>query len=123
MRSHHNLVLPGQYIPGKDARYVFFNSVVSNDTSLTLRNQPVNYTFSCVYRATYLVNNAVFSQRSVNTPRPDPRGKKVVRGLKMSSFFSRVATVYVSNGTLGSFKSQLSMGVFTVSLRERGRSL
>lgn len=28
---------------------------------------------------------------------------------------SRVATVYVNNGSLGSFKSQLSMNVFTVS--------
>ncbi|XP_019719207.1 beta-tectorin isoform X2 [Hippocampus comes] len=86
-KNHSYCGTQSEYIPGKDARYVFFNSVVSNDTSLTLRNQPVNYTFSCVYRATYLVNNAVFSQR--------------------------VATVYVSNGTLGSFKSQLSMGVFT----------
>ncbi|XP_061612725.1 beta-tectorin isoform X1 [Phyllopteryx taeniolatus] len=86
-KNHSYCGTQSEYIPGKDARYIFFNSVVSNDTSLTLRNQPVNYTFSCVYRATYLVNNAVFSQR--------------------------VATVYVSNGTLGSFMSQLSMGVFT----------
>ena len=28
---------------------------------------------------------------------------------------SRVATVYVNNGSLGTFKSQLSMNVFTVS--------
>ncbi|XP_077406113.1 beta-tectorin isoform X1 [Vanacampus margaritifer] len=86
-KNHSYCGTQSEYIPGKDARYVFFNSVVSNDTLLTLRNQPVNYTFSCVYRATYLVNNAVFSQR--------------------------VATVYVSNGTSGSFMSQLSMGVFT----------
>lgn len=52
-----------QYMPGKDPKYIFYNSVVSNDTSLTVRNQPVNYTFSCLYRAAYLVNNAVFSQR------------------------------------------------------------
>ncbi|KAG8008765.1 Beta-tectorin [Nibea albiflora] len=52
-------------------------------------NQPVNYTFSCMYRAAYLVNNAVFSQR--------------------------VATVYVNNGSLGTFRSQLSMNVFTNS--------
>lgn len=56
-------VLLIKYMPGKDAKYVFYNSIVSNDTSLTVRNQPVNYTFSCVYRAAYLVNNAVFSQR------------------------------------------------------------
>ncbi|XP_061121112.1 beta-tectorin [Syngnathus typhle] len=86
-KNHSYCGTQSEYIPGKDARYIFLNWVVSNDTSLTLRNQPVNYTFSCVYRATYLVNNAVFSQR--------------------------VATVYVSNGTLGSFMSQLSMGVFT----------
>lgn len=52
-----------QYMPGKDPKYIFYNSIVSNDTSLTVRNQPVNYTFSCLYRAAYLVNNAVFSQR------------------------------------------------------------
>lgn len=52
-----------QYMPGKDPKYIFYNSIVSNDTSLTVRNQPVNYTFSCTYRAAYLVNNAVFSQR------------------------------------------------------------
>ncbi|TRY64640.1 hypothetical protein DNTS_003092, partial [Danionella cerebrum] len=78
-----------EYIGGKDPRYIFFNSIVSNDSSVTVRNQPVNYTFSCTYKAAYLVNNAVFSQR--------------------------VATVYVNNGSLGSFKSQLSMNVFTNS--------
>uniref|UniRef100_A0A4W5KRT6 Tectorin beta n=1 Tax=Hucho hucho TaxID=62062 RepID=A0A4W5KRT6_9TELE len=78
-----------EYIGGKDPKYVFYNSIVSNDTSLTVRNQPVNYTFSCTYRAAYLVNNAVFSQR--------------------------VATVFVNNGSLGTFSSQLSMNVFTNS--------
>ncbi|XP_034050468.1 beta-tectorin isoform X2 [Thalassophryne amazonica] len=78
-----------EYLPGKDPRYVFYNAIVSNDTSLTVRNQPVNYTFSCTYRAAYLVNNAVFSQR--------------------------VATVYVNNGSLGTFRSQLSMNAFTNS--------
>ncbi|XP_057213837.1 beta-tectorin isoform X2 [Triplophysa rosa] len=78
-----------EYVGGKDPRYTFYNSIVSNDSSLTVRNQPVNYTFSCTYKAAYLVNNAVFSQR--------------------------VATVYVNNGSLGSFKSQLSMNVFTNS--------
>lgn len=52
-----------QFMPGKDPKYIFFNSIVSNDTLLTVRHQPVNYTFSCVYRAAYLVNHAVFSQR------------------------------------------------------------
>lgn len=52
-----------QYMPGKDPKYIFLNSIVSNDTLLTVRHQPVNYTFSCVYRAAYLVSHAVFSQR------------------------------------------------------------
>ncbi|TMS22295.1 Beta-tectorin [Larimichthys crocea] len=59
----------------------------------------VNYTFSCMYRAAYLVNNAVFSQSVFTKP----------------SAFSRVATVYVNNGSLGTFRSQLSMNVFTNS--------
>lgn len=58
-----DLLSPLQYQPGKDPKHIFYNSIVSNDTSLTVRNQPVNYTFSCTYRAAYLVNNAVFSQR------------------------------------------------------------
>lgn len=57
-----------QYVPGKDPKYIFYNSVVSNDTQLTVRNQPVNYTFSCTYRAAYLVNNAIFSQRLAADP-------------------------------------------------------
>nr|XP_015202922.1 PREDICTED: beta-tectorin [Lepisosteus oculatus] len=78
-----------EYLGGKDPKYVFYNSIVSNDTSLMVRNQPVNYSFSCTYKASYLVSNAIFSQR--------------------------VATVYVNNGSIGSFKSQLSMNVFTNS--------
>ena len=35
------------------------------------------------------------------------------------SAFSRVATVYVNNGSLGTFRSQLSMNVFTVSRRSQ----
>uniref|UniRef100_A0A3Q3E243 Tectorin beta n=1 Tax=Labrus bergylta TaxID=56723 RepID=A0A3Q3E243_9LABR len=87
-KNHSYCGTLSEYIPGKDPRYIFYNSIVSNDTSLTVRNQPVNYTFSCIYRAAYLVNNAVFSQ---------------------------VATVYVNNGSLGTFRSQLSMSVFTNS--------
>ncbi|XP_066549585.1 beta-tectorin isoform X2 [Amia ocellicauda] len=78
-----------EFLSGKDPRYVFYNSIISNDTSLTVRNQPVNYSFSCTYKASYLVNSAIFSQR--------------------------VATVYINNGSIGSFKSQLSMNVFTNS--------
>lgn len=88
-RNHSYCGTQSEYIGGKDPKYVFYNSIVSNDSSITVRNQPVNYTFSCTYRAAYLVNNAVFSQR--------------------------VATVYVNNGSVGSFKSQLSMNVFTNS--------
>lgn len=57
------LFLLQQFLPGKDPKYIFSNSIVSNDSSLTLRNQPVNFTFSCLYRAAYLLNNAIFSQR------------------------------------------------------------
>ncbi|XP_035258143.1 beta-tectorin isoform X2 [Anguilla anguilla] len=88
-KNHSYCGTLSEYMGGKDPKYVFYNSIVSNDTSLTVRNQPVNYTFSCTYRAAYLVNNAVFSQR--------------------------VATVYVNNGSIGTFKSQLSMNVFTNS--------
>lgn len=88
-RNHSYCSTQSEYIPGKDPKYIFYNSIVSNDTTLTVRNQPVNYTFSCMYRAAYLVNNAVFSQR--------------------------VATVYVNNGSIGTFRSQLSMNVFTNS--------
>uniref|UniRef100_A0A3Q3J478 ZP domain-containing protein n=1 Tax=Monopterus albus TaxID=43700 RepID=A0A3Q3J478_MONAL len=88
-KNHSYCGTQSEYLPGKDPKYIFYNSIVSNDTSLTVRNQPVNYTFSCTYRAAYLVNNAVFSQR--------------------------VATVYVNNGSLGTFRSQLSLNVFTNS--------
>ncbi|CAG06543.1 unnamed protein product, partial [Tetraodon nigroviridis] len=88
-KNHSYCGTQSEYMPGKDPKYIFFNSIVSNDTLLTIRHQPVNYTFSCVYRAAYLVNHAVFSQR--------------------------VATIHVSNGSMGTFKSQLSMNVFTNS--------
>ncbi|XP_067345352.1 beta-tectorin isoform X1 [Channa argus] len=98
-KNHSYCGTQSEYMPGKDPKYIFYNSIVSNDTSLTVRNQPVNYTFSCMYRAAYLVNNAVFSQSVFTKP----------------SAFSRVATVYVNNGSLGTFRSQLSMNVFTNS--------
>ncbi|XP_058476258.1 beta-tectorin isoform X1 [Solea solea] len=98
-KNHSYCGTQSEYMSGKDPKYVFYNSIVSNDTSLTVRNQPVNYTFSCMYRAAHLVNNAVFSQSVFTKP----------------SAFSRVATVYVNNGSLGTFRSQLSMNVFTNS--------
>ncbi|XP_036427615.1 beta-tectorin isoform X1 [Colossoma macropomum] len=98
-KNHSYCGTMSEYVGGKDPKYIFYNSIVSNDSSLTVRNQPVNYTFSCTYKAAYLVNNAVFSQSLFTKP----------------SVSSRVATVYVNNGSLGSFKSQLSMNVFTNS--------
>ncbi|XP_054455411.1 beta-tectorin [Anoplopoma fimbria] len=98
-KNHSYCGTQAEYVTGKDPKYIFHNSIVSNDTMLTVRNQPVNYTFSCMYRAAYLVNNAVFSQSVFTKP----------------SAFSRVATVYVNNGSLGTFRSQLSMNVFTNS--------
>lgn len=121
-------ILSSQYIGGKDPKYVFYNSIVSNDTLLTVRNQPVNYTFSCTYRAAYLVNNAVFSQRyasstlvrSSHVPMEEPlHSNPMTCSVFTKPFaFSRVATVYVNNGSLGTFSSQLSMNVFTVSVQE-----
>ncbi|KAM6898477.1 beta-tectorin [Lycodopsis pacificus] len=98
-KNHSYCGTQSEYVAGKDPKYIFSNSIVSNDTSLAVRNQPVNYTFSCVYRAAYLLNNAVFSQSVFTKP----------------SAFSRVATVYVNNGSLGTFRSQLSMNAFTNS--------
>ncbi|KAK1793999.1 hypothetical protein P4O66_010916, partial [Electrophorus voltai] len=118
-KNHSYCGTLSEYIGGKDPRYIFYNSIVSNDSSLTVRNQPVNYTFSCMYRAAYLVNNAVFSQRC---PYYMPsRAVGGISGPMICSLFTkpsasfRVATVYVNNGSLGSFKSQLSMNVFTNS--------
>ncbi|XP_028332328.1 beta-tectorin isoform X2 [Gouania willdenowi] len=78
-----------EYSAGKDPKYTFSNAIVSNDTLLTVRNQPLNFTFSCSYRAVHLLHSAIFSQR--------------------------VATVYVNNGSVGTFRSQLSMNVFSNS--------
>uniref|UniRef100_A0ACB8F9U5 Uncharacterized protein n=1 Tax=Sphaerodactylus townsendi TaxID=933632 RepID=A0ACB8F9U5_9SAUR len=71
----------------KSSIYHFYNSITSNDTSVIVKSQPVNYSFTCTYHANYLVNHAAFDQR--------------------------VATVHVKNGSSGSFESQLSLNFYT----------
>ncbi|KAH0623749.1 hypothetical protein JD844_006846 [Phrynosoma platyrhinos] len=73
----------------KSPVYHFYNSIVSNDSSVIVKSQPVNYSFTCTYHANYLVNHAAFDQR--------------------------VATVHVKNGSAGSFESQLSLNFYSVS--------
>nr|XP_008112955.1 PREDICTED: beta-tectorin [Anolis carolinensis] len=71
----------------KSPVYNFYNSIVSNDSSVIVKSQPVNYSFTCTYHANYLVNHAAFDQR--------------------------VATVHVKNGSTGSFESQLSLNFYS----------
>ncbi|XP_054839891.1 beta-tectorin [Eublepharis macularius] len=71
----------------KSSIYHFYNSITSNDSSVIVKSQPVNYSFTCTYHANYLVNHAAFDQR--------------------------VATVHVKNGSSGSFESQLSLNFYT----------
>ncbi|KAM9070042.1 beta-tectorin isoform 1-T3 [Sarcophilus harrisii] len=77
--------------------YHFFSHIVSNDSTVIVKSQPVNYSFSCTYHSTYLVNQAAFDQ--------SPYAKL--------SPLSRVATVHVKNGSMGSFESQLSLNFYT----------
>uniref|UniRef100_A0A4W2G0E5 Tectorin beta n=1 Tax=Bos indicus x Bos taurus TaxID=30522 RepID=A0A4W2G0E5_BOBOX len=67
--------------------YHFYSHIVSNDSTVIVKNQPVNYSFSCTYHSTYLVDQAAFDQR--------------------------VATVHVKNGSMGTFESQLSLNFYT----------
>uniref|UniRef100_A0A669PS42 Tectorin beta n=1 Tax=Phasianus colchicus TaxID=9054 RepID=A0A669PS42_PHACC len=71
----------------KNPVYHFYNSIVSNDSTVIVKSQPVNYSFTCTYNANYLVNQAAFDQR--------------------------VATVHVKNGSSGSFESQLSLNFYS----------
>ncbi|KAM3835348.1 beta-tectorin isoform 4-T7 [Vipera latastei] len=71
----------------KNPVYHFYNSVTSNDSTVIVKSQPVNYSFTCTYQANYLVNHAAFDQR--------------------------VATVHVKNGSAGSFESQLSLNFYS----------
>ncbi|KAK2530628.1 Tectb [Columba guinea] len=75
----------------KNPVYHFYNSIVSNDTSVIVKSQPVNYSFTCTYNANYLVNQAAFDQR--------------------------VATVHVKNGSSGSFESQLSLNFYSARFK------
>lgn len=47
----------------KNPVYHFYNSIVSNDSTVIVKSQPVNYSFTCTYNANYLVNQAAFDQR------------------------------------------------------------
>nr|XP_032805775.1 beta-tectorin-like isoform X1 [Petromyzon marinus] len=67
--------------------YVFTNWITSRDQGAGVRFQPVNYTFSCSYKARYTMETAAFDQS--------------------------VATIFVKNGSWGSFESQLSMNIFS----------
>ncbi|XP_078716078.1 beta-tectorin [Lampetra fluviatilis] len=69
--------------------YVFTNWITSRDQGAGVRFQPVNYTFSCSYKARYTMETAAFDQS--------------------------VATIFVKNGSWGSFESQLSMNIFSNS--------
>ncbi|XP_063290875.1 beta-tectorin [Pelobates fuscus] len=71
----------------KNPIYHFYNSIVSNDSTLIVKSQPVNYSFTCTYQSNYLVSHAAFDQR--------------------------VATVHVKNGSSGSFESQLSLNFYS----------
>uniref|UniRef100_A0A670Y694 Tectorin beta n=1 Tax=Pseudonaja textilis TaxID=8673 RepID=A0A670Y694_PSETE len=71
----------------KNPVYHFYNSISSNDSTVIVKSQPVNYSFTCTYQANYLVNHAAFDQR--------------------------VATVHVKNGSAGSFESQLSLNFYS----------
>lgn len=53
------------YSQFKNPMYHFYNSIVSNDSSVIVKSQPVNYSFSCTYNANYLVNQAAFDQRYI----------------------------------------------------------
>ncbi|XP_077311171.1 beta-tectorin isoform X1 [Lithobates pipiens] len=79
----------------KNPIYHFYNSIVSNDSTLIVKNQPVNYSFTCTYQSNYLVSHAAFDQ-------------------SLTYFFptSRVATVHVKNGSSGSFETQLSLNFY-----------
>ncbi|KAM4636504.1 beta-tectorin [Discoglossus pictus] len=71
----------------KNPIYHFYNSIVSNDSTLIVKSQPVNYSFTCTYQSNYLVSHGAFDQR--------------------------VATVHVKNGSSGSFESQLSLNFYS----------
>eukprot|EP00079_Xenopus_tropicalis_P031953 XP_017945724.1 PREDICTED: beta-tectorin [Xenopus tropicalis] len=81
-------VLPEWKLHFKNPIYHFYNSIVSNDSTLIVKSQPVNYSFTCTYQSNYLVSHGAFDQR--------------------------VATVHVKNGSSGSFESQLSLNFYSL---------
>ncbi|NWW49583.1 TECTB protein, partial [Pedionomus torquatus] len=96
----------------KNPVYHFYNSIVSNDTSVIVKSQPVNYSFTCTYNANYLVNQAAFDQRYVLFwEHPSPRLQHHVSLTQKLCY--RVATVHVKNGSSGSFESQLSLNFYS----------
>ncbi|XP_005996340.1 beta-tectorin [Latimeria chalumnae] len=88
-KNHSYCGTQSEYTEQKTPMYTFFNSIVSNDTTLTVRNQPVNYSFTCTYGAAYRLSTV--------------------------SFHQNVATVFVRNGSTASFQSQVSLNFYTNS--------
>ncbi|XP_043911775.1 beta-tectorin [Protopterus annectens] len=88
-RNHSYCGTQLEVIHRKKPIYRFYNSIVSNDSTVAVRNQPVNFTFSCAYQADYTISNSVFDQK--------------------------VATIYLKNGSLGTFESQLSLNFYSNS--------
>lgn len=58
-------ISPSHHPQFKNPMYHFYNSIISNDSSVIVKSQPVNYSFTCTYNANYLVNQAAFDQRYV----------------------------------------------------------
>jgi len=100
----------------KNPIYHFYNSIVSNDSSVIVKSQPVNYSFTCTYNANYLVNQAAFDQRYVLfRQRTSPHFQHHISLRWKLCYVPRVATVHVKNGSSGSFESQLSLNFYSVS--------
>ncbi|NWY61792.1 TECTB protein, partial [Chionis minor] len=98
----------------KNPVYHFYNSIVSNDSSVIVKSQPVNYSFTCTYNANYLVNQAAFDQRYVLFwERASPRLRHHISLIQKLCYVLRVATVHVKNGSSGSFESQLSLNFYS----------
>ncbi|KAF1439146.1 Beta-tectorin, partial [Pygoscelis papua] len=98
----------------KNPVYHFYNSIVSNDSSVIVKSQPVNYSFACTYNANYLVNQAAFDQRYVLFWEcTSPRFQHHVSLIQKLCYVPRVATVHVKNGSSGSFESQLSLNFYS----------
>ncbi|NXN20027.1 TECTB protein, partial [Indicator maculatus] len=97
----------------KNPVYHFYNSIVSNDTSIIVKSQPVNYSFTCSYNANYLVNQAAFDQRyalfwDCVSLLLQHHASLILKFCSVP----RVATVHVKNGSSGSFESQLSLNFY-----------